>query len=86
MKIVMICSGGLDSTVLYYYEKSLGNEIIPIIFPPYGSKHNKVERERAKMLIPDLKFVDIDLSFLGEKSSLSKDKKIFLMVIIKPRI
>lgn len=66
-KIIMICSGGLDSTVLYYYEKKMGNEIIPINFS-YGSKHNKIERERAKMLIPNLKFIDIDLSFL--KSSL----------------
>jgi 7-cyano-7-deazaguanine synthase len=67
MKIVMICSGGLDSTILYYYEKYLGAEIIPINFS-YGSKHNKIERERAKKLIPDIRFVDIDLSFL--KSSL----------------
>lgn len=67
MKIVMICSGGLDSTILYYYEKSLGNEIIPINFS-YGSKHNHEERERAKKLIPNLRFIDIDLSFL--KSSL----------------
>lgn len=67
MKIVMICSGGLDSTVLYYYEKSLGNEIIPVNFS-YGSKHNDAERERARSLIPDLRFINIDLSFL--KSSL----------------
>lgn len=66
-KIIMICSGGLDSTVLYYYEKYLGNDVIPINFL-YGSKHNKIERERAKMLIPNIRFVDIDLSFL--KSSL----------------
>jgi len=73
MKIVMICSGGLDSTILYYYEKSLGHEIIPINFS-YGSKHNKVERERAKKLILDLKFVDIDLSFL--KSSLLEGQEV----------
>lgn len=63
MKIVMICSGGLDSTVLYYYEKSLGNEIIPINFS-YGSKHNYIERKRLKENISNVLEINIDLSFL----------------------
>jgi len=67
MKTVIICSGGLDSTVLYYHAKVQGYEIIPVNFS-YGSKHNHIERERAKLLIPDLRCIDIDLSFL--KSSL----------------
>lgn len=67
MKIVMICSGGLDSTVLYYYQKKIGNEILPVNFS-YGSKHNPIERTSALILIPGLKLIDINLSFL--KSSL----------------
>lgn len=72
MKIIMICSGGLDSTVLYYYEKSLGNEIIPINFN-YGSKHNSIERERARQLIPNLIEINIDLSMFN--SSLLQSNK-----------
>lgn len=72
MKIVMICSGGLDSTVLYHFEKEVGHEIIPINFN-YGSKHNEIERQRALDLIPNLRIIDIDLSFL--KSSLLKNQE-----------
>lgn len=67
MKIVMICSGGLDSTIMYHHQKKLGHEVIAINFA-YGSKHNEIERQRAIELIPDLRLIDIDLSFL--KSSL----------------
>ena len=73
MKIIMICSGGLDSTVLYYYEKSLGNDIIPINFN-YGSKHNSIERERARLLIPNLIEINIDLSMFNS-SLLSSNKE-----------
>lgn len=75
MKIVMICSGGLDSTVLYYYEKSKGNEIIPINFY-YGSKHNNIERERARKLIPNLIEINLDLSFLHSSLLISNNEKI----------
>jgi len=73
MKVIMICSGGLDSTVLFYYEKNLGNDIIPINFN-YGSKHNKEERGRARKLIPGLVEINIDLSMFNS-SLLSSNKE-----------
>lgn len=72
MKIVVICSGGLDSTVLYYDLCSQGHSVVPINFS-YGSRHNAIERERARELIPGLKEIDIDLSFL--KSSLLRNSE-----------
>ena len=71
-KGVIICSGGLDSTVLYHYLKQ-DNELIPINFY-YGSKHNKSERARAEILIPEIRKVDIDLSFLNS-ALLSSNKE-----------
>ncbi len=64
MKIVAICSGGLDSTVLFYYLKNQGHEVLPVNFN-YGSRHNKQERARARKLIPGLLEIDIDLTFLS---------------------
>lgn len=68
--MVMICSGGLDSTVLYYFEKARGHDIIPINFY-YGSKHNSIERLRARLIIPNLRELTIDLSFLNSSLLLS---------------
>jgi len=72
-KIVAICSGGLDSTVMYFYLKHLGAEVVPINFS-YGARHNFRERERAKLMIPELILLDIDLLFLN--SSLLKNSTI----------
>lgn len=69
MKIVAICSGGLDSTVMYHKLVLDGHEVVAINFN-YGSRHNEVERQRALQLIPSLKFINIDLGFLN--SSLLK--------------
>lgn len=63
MKCVAICSGGLDSTVMYWFLKSQGQDVVPVNFH-YGSRHNNIERRRAIENIPGLKLVDIDLSFL----------------------
>ena len=62
MKVIAICSGGLDSTVLYYFLKHKGHEVKVLNFS-YGSKHNKREREHLKQVIPesDIIFFDIDL-------------------------
>jgi len=63
MKIVAVCSGGLDSTIMYYHLKSANHEVIPINFN-YGSKHNEMEREAGKRVLPGLRSFEIDLSFL----------------------
>jgi len=75
MKVVSICSGGLDSTVLYYYLLSRGDSVIALNFS-YGSKHNEQERKSAKELIPGIKCFDIDLSFLNSSLLASSDSSI----------
>jgi len=40
MKIVTLCSGGLDSTVLLYFLRHEGHEVVALIFE-YGQKHKK---------------------------------------------
>jgi 7-cyano-7-deazaguanine synthase len=70
--VIAICSGGLDSTVLYFHLKSLGNNVIPLNFS-YGSKHNKIERKAAEKIFgKELLKIDIDLSFLNS-SLIKKD-------------
>lgn len=77
MKVVAICSGGLDSTVLYYYLKSLGHEVKVLNFN-YGSKHNNKERECLKQVVPenDIIFFDIDLSMFKSSLLTSNNKEI----------
>lgn len=71
-KIILIASGGLDSTVLYYYLKSQRHNVRVLNFN-YGSKHNQQERKRLKENIKAKIYeIDIDLSFL--KSTLIKNK------------
>jgi 7-cyano-7-deazaguanine synthase len=69
-KLILIASGGLDSTVLYYFLKKKKYDIEIINFN-YGSKHNKQERKRLKenIKVPIME-INIDLSFLN--SSLLK--------------
>jgi len=71
-KGVIICSGGLDSTVLYYKLKADGWDLTALNFS-YGSKHNNAERTRAITLIPELKFIDLDFSFLTKSSLLNQE-------------
>lgn len=62
MKALAICSGGLDSTILYHYLKTGGSEVKPVNFY-YGSKHNDRERQAARKLFgDDLYEIDINLS------------------------
>lgn len=76
MKIITICSGGLDSTSMAKLLESQGHEIIPLSFS-YGSKHNKRERESARAIFGDkLKEIDIDLSFLTKSSLINKNLEI----------
>lgn len=75
MEIVSICSGGLDSTVLYYYLVSQGHKVVPLNFF-YGSKHNERERQAAREIFEDLLEINIDLSFLSSSSLINKDKQI----------
>jgi len=77
MKVIAICSGGLDSTVLYYFLKHKGHEVKVLNFS-YGSKHNKREREHLKQVIPesDIIFFDIDLSMFKSALLASNDAEI----------
>ena len=77
MKAVVIFSGGLDSTVLLHYLKSLGYELYGLSFF-YKQRHSK-ELEYAKYwskLCKEWKLISID--FLGDLSSsaLTTDKEI----------
>lgn len=40
MKVVVLLSGGMDSTTLLYHNIKQGNEVFPISFD-YGQRHNK---------------------------------------------
>lgn len=69
MKVVAICSGGLDSTVMYFDLLAQGHEVLPVNFE-YGAKHNSAERKCVLENIPGVKQVSIDLLHL--KSALLK--------------
>ena len=63
-KVICICSGGLDSTVLYFYLQSKGYKLLPLHFY-YGSKHGKKERGAARKIFgKKLREINLDLSFL----------------------
>lgn len=72
-RVLSICSGGLDSTVLYFFLLSEGYDVSVLNFY-YGSKHNTKEREALKTIIPSEKitFINIDLSMF-KSSLLQKD-------------
>lgn len=53
-KVLVILSGGLDSTTALYWALSKYNEVGAISFN-YGSKHNQLELERAKLICETLK-------------------------------
>lgn len=75
-KIILIASGGLDSTVLYYYLRSKSKKVEIINFN-YGSKHNTAERSRLRQNIgAKIYEVDMDLSFIDSSSLLKGGDKI----------
>ena len=63
-KVVVLLSGGMDSTTLVYYMRNLGLEVYPISFY-YGQKHHERELEAAYSTCSKLglryKLMDIDL-------------------------
>lgn len=76
MKVVLIYSGGLDSTVLLTKLVKEKHEVIALNFY-YGSKHGMREREAARKIcalfnlalpLPqiDVKFVEINLGFVNK--------------------
>ena len=77
-KIVVIFSGGLDSTTVIYYLKNLGYEIFPLCFD-YGQKH-KIELKKAKITCNKLGLIykEVNMQFmkdlLGDSSALTSDK------------
>ena len=83
IKAVIICSGGMDSTTLLYYLRSM--QTVPNLDPlydlyaitfDYGSKHNEIEGKYAKfhcnkLAIPH-KTIKLDFDKWGFKSDLLK--------------
>lgn len=76
-KILVIASGGLDSTVLYYYvKKKYKPNKIKVIHFIYNSKHNKKETKRLKENIP-AEIINIKLNLEFSNSALiNKSKEI----------
>lgn len=74
-KVVVLLSGGMDSTTLAYYMKNLGREVYPITFF-YGQKHQK-ELEMAYKTCEKLgltyKLKDIDIDELAPSALTRKD-------------
>lgn len=79
MKIILILSGGLDSTTMLYHLIEQGNEVQAISFN-YGQRH-KVELEKAAATCSKLKIPHkiIDISFIKElvsNSALTSDMEV----------
>ncbi len=77
---IVLCSGGLDSTVTaYYVKKKLGYKDIIILFFNYGQRTATEERKAAKKVSRKLKaeFIEVELNWLGKISSslINKSKK-----------
>lgn len=72
-KGILIASGGLDSTVLYYYLTKKLRYDVEIVNFNYGSKHNDIERSRLHQNITNTKIHEIVLDFRFLDSSLLKD-------------
>lgn len=51
-RIVLLLSGGLDSTTLLYFLRDLGNEVMPVAFD-YEQQHRR-ELDAAKLVAPDV--------------------------------
>lgn len=76
MKIVAVCSGGLDSTILAHVLREEGHEVIAVNFN-YGSKHNERERQSARAIFGEsLIELDIDLSMFNSALLKSNNKDI----------
>lgn len=77
-KVVVILSGGLDSTILTYYLKNKDYDVYTLSFN-YGQKHN-IELEKAKTTCDKLNIHHkiIDMKFMkeliGNFSALTSDK------------
>lgn len=73
-KLLVIASGGLDSTVLYYYYRNKYD--VKIMNFRYGSKHNEVERKKLRQNLGcEIIEIDINLNFL-ESALLNKNVNI----------
>lgn len=72
MKIVIAISGGLDSTVMYYFLKKQGNEMIPVHFN-YLSNQQESEMKSVKKVI-DQEPIDIELSYHWTNSGMLNNR------------
>ena len=77
-KVVVLLSGGMDSTTLVYYMRNLGHEVYPITFD-YGQKHSKEltsAEKTCKKLELSYKFVEIGLGDIAPSALTRIDIKI----------
>ena len=65
-KILVLSSGGIDSTTLVYYFAEIENFEVQPVFFNYGSKHNPKEIESVKQIcnILNLELINVDISEL----------------------
>jgi len=78
-KAIVVFSGGLDSTTLLHYVKSLGYEVYGISFD-YNQRHKKeldYAKYWGKKLCKEFKIIDISfMKQIADNSSLLNDKEI----------
>jgi 7-cyano-7-deazaguanine synthase len=65
--MIIVFSGGLDSTVALYSAKNMGLKVDAAVFFHYGSKHNDTEFLHAERIASmlSLKLIRVDLPFIG---------------------
>jgi 7-cyano-7-deazaguanine synthase len=65
--MIIVFSGGLDSTVALYSAKNMGLKVDAAVFFHYGSKHNDTEFLHAERIASMLsvRLIRVDLPFIG---------------------
>src|SRR5690242_7219111 len=72
MSVILLASGGLDSTVLAFWLKNKGIDFVPV-FINYGQHCADTEYETLKSVLPDelipkIEFIDISSIYIGSES------------------
>src|SRR3989338_7752308 len=78
---IILCSGGIDSTVTAHYaKKSLGCKNVVILFFDYRQRSEKIEEKYARNCAKELRgeFFKVDLDWLGDisESLINKEGKV----------
>ena len=80
MKVVLLYSGGLDSTVLLYHLRDQGHQVVCLSFD-YGSKHARKELAAAEEICKglDIPRETIKLDFINQLVQNPCNTKLFTM-------